>query len=237
MCSEPSYCDAGKRGACPAPTQKWTPSIRLFTAGDDGLKASGGDASGVIVDRGVASHLLQYSDFVSGATDGAGAAAPAPADSESAADAGKSKGVKTVLPSVPELLTFVTMKAARGRYAVSEAMAREADVLEEEAVLLERCYAQVLDYMQVWKAYSDAVALLRDSKEAVHVAARRDLPAHALKDASVKELQARIIAAARFINEEAAAGSVERAMALLQAVADHIAGAGVQKVVEAAFEP
>lgn len=216
--------------------EKWTPSLRLFLANDtddDGGSSSGSGAAAAAGGAGAAgatgfaskpeaaarkakrSVLFQYGKDSTGGAGGAGAAA-----SETAPPEPTSSKVKVVIPTLPELLDFLQAQT-RGRLAVSDAMRKEAALLEEEALVLTAAYDQCLEYMELWKAHADTIV-------AAAGATGQD-------KAVSKELQRRIVAAHKFLVHEAAGDSAERALALLQTVADYVAHHEVVERVEAVW--
>lgn len=140
---------------------------------------------------------------------GGGRGAPVPAAT------GDSPAPKIVLPSLPELLSFVATNSD-GRVVVTPAAAAAAAAMEEQAVELEHAYSVTLDYMELWRRFQDMVD--DDASGGGH-GDSADADA-----ATSDELRRRIIACYRFLAEEGGApGSVDGAVARLQAVSDLVA--------------
>lgn len=215
--------------------EKWTPSLRLFLADndhDDGSNRAGADAGGGSTSKPAAaaagktkcSVLFQYGKDSTGGARGAGAAGGAGAAASDAAAAQPpeptASKVKVVIPTLPELLDFLQAQT-HGRLAVSDAMRKEAALLEEEALVLTAAYDQCLEYIELWKAHADTIV-------AAAGATGED-------KAASKELQRRIVAAHKFLVHEAAGDSAESALVLLQKVADFVAHHEIVERVEAAW--
>lgn len=190
--------------------EKWTPSLRLFLAepgsADAASSARVAPAAEATTKRSV---LFQYGKDSTGGKGSSSTAAPP--------EPGSSK-VKVVIPTMPELLEFLQAQTG-GRLAVSDAMRKEAVLLEEEALVLTAAYDQVLEYMELWKAHADTIASGGSAEERV----------------ASKELQRRIVAAHKFLVYEAAADSAEHALGSLQKIADYVAEQEVVERVEAAW--
>lgn len=221
--------------------EKWTPSLRLFLADDtddDGGSSSGSGAAAGVGGASAAgptgfaskpeaaarkvkhSVLFQYGKDSTGGAGGAGGAGAAASATAPPEPTSKLSKVKVVIPTLPELLDFLQAQT-RGRLVVSDAMRKEASLLEEEALVLTAAYDQCLEYMELWKAHADTIV-------AAAGATGQD-------KAVSKELQRRIVAAHKFLVHEAAGDSAERALALLQTVADYVAHHEVVERVEAVW--
>jgi hypothetical protein len=150
-------------------------------------------------------------------------------------------GHKIVLPTIPELLDFV-LKFSKYPPLELEQAKRDAALLEDEAVILEQLYAQVLDYMQVWAAYNDAInAMSPEDFRSVTTAAGALQPqftfrSSAEEKAIAKELQRRIIAAHKFIATQATAGSSERALESVNSIASFIEAKQIAERIQNTFE-
>jgi len=201
--------------------EKWTPSIRMFAA-----PAAGG--SGV---KGAAT-LLDYDALLP-----EGAAAPP----TSAAAAAGNRTI--VVPTVPELVAFAATAAGR-RFDVTPELARDAALAEEEAGIIEQAYEQVLQYMQLWAAYNDAITALpaetlygAATAEQRAAAASQSIPTTRTGEArAAKELKEAIMAAHKYIVSEAGAGCAERVISLLERIARHVQRRHIAERITATFE-
>lgn len=129
-----------------------------------------------------------------------------------------------MLPTIPELLRFVAAHAGRPIH-LSESLVREAELLEEEAVIIEAAYSQAQEYMELWAAYKDACS-----------SSSRSGPT-AEEEAVAVRLQQAIMHAYKFIIGEATVGSAEEVVARLGKVHDIVQQGGVVQRIEAAFAP
>lgn len=197
--------------------EKWTPSLRLFLANPD-VESTG---SGKPSKKSVLFRYGKKDEDNDGSNKPAEAAAKTKSD-ESDNSVPAEEKVKVTIPSILDLLSFIE-KATGGRIKVTEAVAKEAEALEEEAVILERCYDQCLEFMELWAAYSEAI-------KSKPVPDKR-----AAEQATAKRLQQVIIAAYRFLLNDAKAGSAEEAIERLQAVSSFIAENKIGERIEAAY--
>jgi Thioredoxin len=201
--------------------EKWTPSLRLFLAGSAG---EGGKKKKSVLFR-----------YGSNENSSESAASAASATSEKpAGDGSDEEKVKVTIPSILEILTFIE-KETGGRIKVTEELAKEAEALEQEAVILERCYDQALEFMELWAAYSEAIKEQPRRPEILVAAGLPETPSRAAEQATAKQLQSLIIAAYKFLLHEAKSGSAEAALDRLQAVSNFIAERRIGERIEAAY--
>lgn len=115
------------------------------------------------------------------------------------------------LPTVPDLLRM----ACGGAEPPPGALA-EAEALEAEAEELEAAYEHVMDYLQLWKVFSEVAG---------------GAPSGAAAAERLKDLVLDVYA---FLVERAAAGGAEGAFSRLDAIAEHVRAARVSEAVVAA---
>ena len=140
------------------------------------------------------------------------AGSPTPGDSSSSSH---DDGPKVVLPTLPELLSFI-VSASNGRVALTPDAEAAAAALESEAQEIEQAYALALNYMELWHAYHTTV-LAETEGDALN---REGV-------AKAAELRRRIIRVYGFITEEGGPGTIERIVELLQSVSDWAEESGI----------
>ena len=121
---------------------------------------------------------------------------------------------KIVLPTLPELLSFVVRETG-GRVVLTSEIEAEAAALEVEAQQIEAAYSLVLDYMQIWQDYKEMTSNGQPDCTATSAAA------------SASELRSRIIRVYQFIADDAGPGTTPQMMDLLQSVSDWLDTSGI----------
>jgi len=124
-----------------------------------------------------------------------------------------SKQVRITLPTLPQLLHFVQQHSG-GVLSVPEDAFAEAAVLEEEAAALESAYDQLLEYVKLWKAFSE-VSVGGGGKVG-------------------EQLKGLIVSCYNFIVKEAAQGDSQKVWDKLDVIAAHVESNAVTKTVSKA---
>lgn len=206
--------------------ERWTPALRFFPAAPGGSGDSGGEPRRSILLQ--AASAVGEGDAAAGgsggsAVDASAAVATAPAASAAAAPA----PTRIYLPTVPAMLEFIAQHAASlgsdgAALAVTPALLARAEVLEAEAAELEAAYDAALGYAGLWKAFDEIAQGAGDGERGERVRADADA------------LRALVQRAHAFLVEEAAEGSIDRALDRLDAVAAFVEAKGVTRAVEQA---
>jgi hypothetical protein len=136
---------------------------------------------------------------------------------------------RVVLPTLPDLIDFVE-EATGGRLSAPRSLRAAAAEAEEEAEQLEHVYDAVLNFMQLYKAYS---TLLSDD-EAENSNKGEKLQQSRLDERkkAAETLRDLIGQSHRYMVQEASLGSLHKALERLDAVADHVAKTGISDQIK-----
>lgn len=127
---------------------------------------------------------------------------------------------KIHLPTLPQLLEFLAANAGSSgssRLPVTPELLALAGSLEEEAAALEAAYDQLLNYVQLWKAYSEVAS----GEEAL---------------AAAQGLKAKVLTLYNFIVKKAAVGGADVAWDMLEGISQHVEVHGISKAVAKAAQ-
>ena len=188
--------------------EKWTPAIRLFPAIDTKTKDNNSSTQ-----DNKTSILLNYAD------DPAKISA---ANSSSNPDTNSTGTSKVYLPTLPELLTFVT-ENTQGRLPISSEFMQAATIAEEDASMLESAYDQTLQYMRLWQAYN---TMLDDIEEEVKGKGKdKDTNINfniQKKRQTSEKMKSMVIDTYSFIVDKAALGGLDTALTKLDQIANFV---------------
>jgi hypothetical protein len=139
---------------------------------------------------------------------------------------------RVVLPTLPDLIDFVE-EATGGRLSAPRSLRAAAAEAEEEAEQLEHVYDAVLNFMQLYKAYS---TLLSDD-EAENSNKGEKLQQSRLDERkkAAETLRDLIGQSHRYMVQEASLGSLHKALERLDAVADHVAKTGISDQIKDSY--
>jgi len=128
---------------------------------------------------------------------------------------------KIHLPTLPDLLKFIAQHSSGAVPALSPALLEEAVALEEEAAALEAAFDNLLNYLQLWKAFTEVSGGLEGEQQG-----------EASRAASA--LKASILEAYNFIVKRAARGGAEEAWRRLDKIASLVERSGISRAVSQA---
>lgn len=149
---------------------------------------------------------------------------------------------RVVLPTLPDLIDFVE-EATNGRLIAPISLRAAAVEAEEEAEQLEHVYDAVLNFMQLYKAYS---TLLNDESEGGAASSggageeeegkrgsEKLRPVPEDKKKAAETLRDLVAQSHRYMVQEAALGGLSKALDQLDAVAEHVAKTGISDQIKA----
>lgn len=202
--------------------EKWTPAIRLFPT-ETTEKEHRKDTPSTNNGNPKKSILLNYADDPTRNNN---------VSSSTTENTSASSSVnKVYLPTLPELLTFVSTHT-NGRVPLTSELMNAATLAEEDAAMLETAYDQTLQYMRLWQAYN---TMLDDEEEE-----SKTTPADGTKSPpSPPDIKKRrqisermknmVIDTYSFIVDKAALGGLDTAMTKLDQVSDFVEKKGISR--------
>jgi thiol-disulfide isomerase/thioredoxin len=138
------------------------------------------------------------------------------------------------LPTIPELLEFI-QKNTNQRVNITPRILSQANQMEEEARIIEKCYQQVLEYMELWQIFQNMISEgVISSMKVSNKSIDKDSSGKSLtilEEESAKvanqQLRNKIVDVYKHIQENASVGTADSILERMESLAEFVEDSGI----------